>query len=316
MVGWWRKKEGTMEPIDPTGEQIALRREGARGEVTAHIAQVGASLRGLAVGGVDLVARYPEGERTPSASGIVLVPWPNRVRDGRWTQRGETSQLAISEPKHGNASHGLLRFTAYGIEAGEAEATLSAVIHPQTGYLFTLATSVTYALVDDGIEVTHRIRNAGAEEAPVALGTHPFFRIGGVETADLSLTVPGGTWFEVDDRMLPVAEHEVDARTDLRGGVRLGEVSLDRAYGALERDEDGLVRTRLTAPDGRTLTVWQGEGLDYVQAFTTTNYPGHPLAVAIEPMTAPADALNSGQGLRWLAPGEEWTLRWGASLSS
>lgn len=304
------------ERIDPTGEQIELRRDGARGEVTARIAQVGASLRGLSVDGVDLIARYPDGERTPSASGIVLVPWPNRVRDGRWTQRDETSQLAISEPKFGNASHGLLRFAPYDIESGDGEATLCATIYPQTGYLFTLDTRVTYALADDGIEVTHRIRNAGADEAPVALGTHPFFCIGGVETASLSLAVPGGTWFEVDERMLPVAERDVDDRTDLRGGARLGALSIDRAYGSLDRDEDGRVRTTLTAPDGRVLTVWQGEGFDYVQAFTTVDYPGHPLAVAIEPMTAPADALNSGQGLRWLAPGEEWTLRWGVSLSS
>jgi aldose 1-epimerase len=28
-------------------------------------------------------------------------------------------------------------------------------------------------------------------------------------------------------------------------------------------------------------------------------------------MTAPADALNSGEGLRWLAPGETWHLSWG-----
>jgi aldose 1-epimerase len=28
-------------------------------------------------------------------------------------------------------------------------------------------------------------------------------------------------------------------------------------------------------------------------------------------MTAPANAFNTGQGLRWLAPGEEWTATWG-----
>ena len=37
-------------------------------------------------------------------------------------------------------------------------------------------------------------------------------------------------------------------------------------------------------------------------------------AVAIEPMTAPADALNSGVGLRRLNPGETWTLEWGITL--
>ncbi|MGX9348309.1 aldose 1-epimerase family protein [Microbacterium sp. KNMS] len=304
-----------MKRIDPTGEQVVLRAQGALGEVTAQIAQVGASLRALTVGGVDLVSRYPEGERTPSASGIVLVPWPNRIRDGRWSQRGATEQLGISEPKYGNASHGLLRFAPYEIVAGDAEATLSAVVYPQTGYLFTLATSVTYTLVDDGLAVTHRIRNAGDGEAPVALGTHPFFEIGGVDTADLVIAAPGTTWFEVDDRMLPVAEHDVDDATDLRGGVRLGDVALDRAYGDVVRGEDGLARTTLTAPDGRTLTVWQDESFGFVQVFTTENYPGRDLAVAIEPMTAPADAFNSGRALTWLAPGEEWVLRWGVSYS-
>ena len=33
--------------------------------------------------------------------------------------------------------------------------------------------------------------------------------------------------------------------------------------------------------------------------------------MAIEPMTAPPDALNSGDGLRWLSPGDTWEARWG-----
>jgi aldose 1-epimerase len=71
------------------------------------------------------------------------------------------------------------------------------------------------------------------------------------------------------------------------------------------------VRTTLTAPDGRAVTVQQGPGFDYVQAYTTDRYPGQPLVVAIEPMTAPAEAFNSGRGLRRLADGESWTLEWG-----
>ena len=42
--------------------------------------------------------------------------------------------------------------------------------------------------------------------------------------------------------------------------------------------------------------------------------PGGPTlgrAVAVEPMTAPANAFNTGAGLRWLEPGETWTVRWG-----
>jgi aldose 1-epimerase len=299
----------------PTGAQYALR--SADGRVTAEITQVGAALRAFTVDGVDLVPRYPLDAATPAGSGIVLVPWPNRVRDGRWTQRGETRQLAITEPATGNASHGLLRFASYSVAAqDEASVTLSAPVVPQTGYPFHLATGVTYALVGMALEVTHTVTNVGADEAPVALGTHPYLCIGDVETSDLRITSPGATRFILDEQKVPIAEEPVDAAADLRGGRRIGDLSLDTAYGDLSRDADGLVRTTLAAPDGRTLTLWQGEGFDYVQVFTTDRYPGQPVAVAVEPMTAPADTFNSGQGLHWLAPGESWELHWGITLAT
>lgn len=301
--------------IDPTGTQVHLRREGAAGEVTAQVTQVGASLRALTVGGVDLVPRYPEGRVTPWGSGIVLVPWPNRIRDGRWVDGGTERRLDITEPSRGNAIHGLLRYAPYDIEADEDRAVLSAVVYPQHGYPYTLRTSVTYALVDDGLEVTHEVVNVGEGDAAVALGTHPFLCIGGVPTADLVIAVPAETVFEVDDRMLPTGEKAVSGDVDLRGGRRLGDVELDFGYGTLVRDADGRARSTLTAPDGRVVTMWQDENWGYIQVFTTQEYPGHPLAAAIEPMTAPADAFNSGRDVRRLAPGESWTARWGVTYS-
>ncbi|KDA04652.1 galactose mutarotase [Microbacterium sp. CH12i] len=298
-----------MSSQTPTGIQIHLQ----RGAVSAQVAQVGASLRGLAVGNVDLVARYPEDVPTPSCSGVVLVPWPNRVRDGAWDDNGTTQQLAISEPKLNNASHGLLRFTAYEIEQTDATATLRAIIHPQTGYPYEIGTSVTYALTDAGIQITHTLTNRSDAAAPVALGTHPFMTIGDVDPHDLVLTVPAQTQFETDERMLPTGTSA--APEALREGVRLGDITLDTGFTDLSRDADGKVRHSLDAPDGRRVTLWQGEGFDFVQVYTSTGYPDQPLAVAIEPMTAPADALNSGLGIRRLAPGETWNLSWGIELS-
>ena len=295
--------------LSPTGIQIHLQ----HGAVTAQIAQVGASLRGLTVGGVDLIARYPENIPTPSCSGVVLVPWPNRVRDGRWDDNGTEQQLALTEPKLDNASHGLLRFSAYEIEQTDATATLRATIHPQTGYPYEVETSVRYALTDAGIEVTHTLTNRSDAAAPVALGTHPFVTIGDVDPHDLLLTIPAGTQFETDERMLPTRTSA--APENLRAGVRLGDITLDTGFTDLDRDSDGRVRHSLTAPDGRRVTLWQGEGFDFVQVYTTSSYPGQSLAVAIEPMTAPADALNSGLGIRRLATGESWSVSWGVELS-
>lgn len=294
--------------LSPTGIQVQLR----LGDVTAQVAQVGASLRSLRIREVDLVPPYPLNVPTPSCSGVVLTPWPNRIRDGRWDDDGTPRQLTISEPKTGNASHGLLRFTPYDVEQTEGAATLRATVFPQTGYPYLLETSVSYVLTADGIDVTHTLTNWSDSAAPVALGTHPFLTIGDVDPHELVLRVAAHTAFETDERLLPVDTRPADAA--LREGVRLGDVTLDTGFTDLDRGADGRVRHSLTAPDGRTVTLWQGEGFDFVQVYTATNYPGTPLAVAIEPMTAPADAFNSGTGLRRLAPGETWTLNWGITL--
>lgn len=70
----------------------------------------------------------------------------------------------------------------------------------------------------------------------------------------------------------------------------------------------------LEAPDGARTTLWQNLEWGYLQVFTTPIFPrpeGLGVAVAVEPMTAPPDALNSGQGLVWIEPGASWQGSWG-----
>ncbi|MFF7682783.1 aldose 1-epimerase family protein [Microbacterium sp. NPDC007973] len=298
---------------DPTGRRFHLR--GAHS--SAEIAQVGAALRALTVDGVDLVPRYPDDVPTPAASGVVLVPWPNRIRDGRYSFDGADLQLAISEPKFGNASHGLLRFGAYEpIEQSDERLVLGADVVPQTGYPFHLRTRVTFSLRNDGLHVANDIENVGATAAPVALGVHPYLQIGGVPTADLVVRSTGTTTLVLDDRNIPVDEVPVGAGTDLRAGVRLGDAALDNGYRGLDRDAEGLAHHTLTATDGARVELWQDEGFRWAQVFTTDRYPGHSLAVAIEPMTAPANAFATGDDLERLEPGDILHREWGVRFSA
>lgn len=299
----------------PTGIQFLLTTPDGR--ATARVTEVAASLRGLVFDGVDVVAPYPDDEAAPAAAGIVLAPWPNRVRDGKWTQRGETHQLAITEPNLGNASHGLLRFTAHTVaRRAEDAVTLTADVFPQTGYPFHVTSEVTYSISGMGLTAQHVLTNAGAQDAPVALGTHPYLTLGDVAASDLQLHSPADSRYVTDERMLPIDLQPVDAGTDIRRPRTLGDLSLDTVYTDLHRDADGIARTTLTAPDGRRVTLWQGAGFDFRVLYISHGFGGRDLAVAVEPMTAPTDALNSGTGLRWLAPGESWELTWGIEYSA
>ena len=305
----------TDSPILPTGRQVRLHRPGPAGTVTATVTELAASLRSLRVGGAALVQEYPDDLPPPGGAGIVLVPWPNRVAGARWLLDGVEQLLDATEPSTGNASHGLLRNTGYAVAALSDEAvTLTASVFPQHGYPFHLGTSVRYELVDDGLVVTHTLVNHSESPAPVAVGAHPYLRVGDVAVEDLLVTISGETYLEVDERQIPVgAEAAAGTPKDLRHGARVGEVSLDTAYTDLQ-EIDGAYRHRLHSPDGQSTELWADLAFGYVHVYTKPGFPGPDgpsLAIAVEPMTAPANALNSGEGLTWLDPASTWTASWG-----
>lgn len=299
--------------IAPTGDQYVL----TRGGLTATITQVAAALRQLSVDGVALAETYPEHSTPPFACGIVLMPWPNRVEDGLWHLDGKPQQLDITEVARNNSLHGLLRYTGYRLLArAEASVTLGATVFPQHGYPFHLETSAHYELVESGLDVSHTVTNLSDVKAPVAIGTHPFLTIGDADPNELELTLHASTYFDVDERLNPIAEVPVTGDFDLRSGRRLAELDLDTAFGAVET-VDGVAAV-LRAPDGREVHLVQDENHPYAQVFTTREFPhadGPKLAVALEPMTAPPNAFNTGLGVKWLEPGESWTVRWGIRYS-
>lgn len=305
--------------VPATGAQFRISRATPGGTAEAQIAALAGALRSYSLDGTAFVETYPDTELPPSACGILLAPWPNRVAGGKWTLDGRTQQLDITEPSRGNASHGLLRNTGYRqTEAADtgrtppgSSVTLAAEIFPQHGYPFHLAHEARYSLDEDGaLRVRQALTNLGGTRAPFALGAHPFLRIGSVPAEELTLTVSGSTRLTVDDGLIPVGREPAGGPGDLRPGRRIGDLSLDAAYTDLEL-EDGEFRHRLRAPDGTGLVLWSGPEFGYVQVFVTDKFPGRTRAVAVEPMTAPANALNSGDGLRWLEPGAVFAAEWG-----
>lgn len=280
--------------------------------LSAQITEVAAGLRSLRVNGAAIVPEYPLREPRPFASGIILAPWANRLRDGRWVHDGVTQQLALTEPARSNAIHGLLRFSPYAVSARtESSITLVATIFPQSGYPVEMLNQVTYSLSAQGLSVQQQITNRGDHRAPVALGAHPFLTIPDVQPGEVVFTGPCASVIAVDERLLPVGIEAVAGEFDVRGGVRLDTVNFDHGFADPERDADGRAVHSLRADDGRTVSLWGDEAAQYWQVFTPGTYEGYPVAVAIEPMSAPADAFNSGDGVRFLEPGESCEMAWG-----
>jgi len=291
-----------------TGRQYEIR----RGDALAVVTELAAGLRLYSRAGVQLTETYGDDEISPGAAGITLAPWANRVEDGIWYLDGKKQQLDITEVSRNNASHGLLRNSAYNlVDESQYSVTLEATVFPQHGYPFVVRHRVQYLLAEDlGLKVRQTLINDSNSPAPFVLGAHPYVRLGDTDMEDLTLTVAADTRLVADERLIPRSAEPVSGDSDLRAGRRVGDLDIDVALTDLASD-GGSARHTLRAPDGRSVTLWQDEACSYVHVFVTTQLPGRPKAVALEPMTGPANAFNSGDGLRWLPPGESFTMTWG-----
>src|SRR5262249_12965101 len=93
---------------EPSGEQITI----AAGDQQAVVVEVGGGLRSYSAGGRELVDGYAADEMSSSGRGQVLIPWPNRLQDGRYEFHGRRHQLPLTEPEHHNPIPGLARWAA------------------------------------------------------------------------------------------------------------------------------------------------------------------------------------------------------------
>ena len=296
--------------IPPTGEQYEIVSGGHRAVVT----EVGATLRSYSVDGVNVVRGFGEHESPRGGQGQNLLPWPNRIRDGKYTFAGKSQQLWLSEPARHNASHGLVRYVPWVLVDRTPDSVTNRVrVFPQPGWPGWLEATVTHAVSTEGLTVTMSATNIGDGDVPFGYAAHPYLTVGEETVDDVDVRVPAAAYLEVDpDRLLPIRVAPVD-RTDLdlRDGTTLGSRNLDSALTDLARDADGRWRVTLTRGD-RTAELWGDESMAWVQVFTGGPYRDR--SVAVEPMTCGPDAYNEGpthDDLIVLAPGDTCTGRWG-----
>lgn len=305
-----------MEPVPPSGAQVEIR----AGQYRAVAVTVGGGLRELSYAGRPLLDSYAEDAMADGGRGQVLAPWPNRLRDGRWTWDDEELQLPLSDPAHSNSIHGLVRWAPWRLaEREDSRVLLHCHLPAQPGYPFALDFEAEYALdAETGLTATVRATTVGERPAPVALGVHPYLAAGCEQVDECVLEVPGRTVLVTDDRGIPTSTKPVDGTDyDFRSAHTIGDVKLDVCYTDLIAGDDGRVRVRLTGPDGSVTELWSTESAPWLQLYTgdTLDPVRRRQGIAVEPMTAPANALATGDGVVVVAPGESLSMVWGIRAS-
>jgi aldose 1-epimerase len=278
----------------PSGEQWEIE----HGRLRAVVVEVGGGLRCLTAAGTDVLLGYAIDEMCSAGRGQVLAPWPNRLEDGAYVFEGEELQLPVNEQETRCAIHGLVRWEPWVLsEHGSGHVCVEHLLAPQPGYPFALRLRVRYRLDDAGLAVESSAENVGERPAPFGLAHHPYLA---GRADDFTVSFAARTRLTSDERKLPVGREP----NDLPEEFAVGERRLDATFTDLERHDVRIGAHR----------VWFDESFPYVQLFTGDHPKVRRAGFAVEPMTCPPNAFQSGEGLIVLQPGQTFRGRWGIEV--
>ena len=301
--------------VPPSGEQYEISHSNQR----ATIVEVGGGIRSYRIDDRDVLEPYPLDAVCDGAHGAPLIPWPNRLADGRYEWDGSAHQVALTEPENYNAIHGFLRWRSWrAAERHPSRIVMATRLHQMTGWPFTLDVRIEYSLSDDGLEVATTATNIGDVSCPFAMGQHPYLAPASGRIDECELQLDGAIRIETDpDRQLPTGQVPVSGTEyDFQSPRQIDTQTIDFAFTDLARDSAGRAWVRLASPDGSRVQLWVDEGFPYLEVFTgdTLEEPRRRTGLGVEPMTCPPNGLQTGEDLIRLEPGGSVTRRWGVQL--
>ncbi len=277
------------------------------GHYEAQILTVGAALASLSHDGYQLVVPQNPAMLSKGMQGKVLAPWPNRINQGSYRYGDVRHQLPVNDGDNQAAAHGLVAWVNWQVaEYSEHQVTLETLVFPQPGYPHQLHLTATYRLsADGGLRSKVSVRNMGTDTAPAGIGVHPYLTCDLAKIDECQLRMEAGQMLVTDGNKVPVRMIDVtEANADFRSSTPIGAREIDNAFADLASCPWHL---ELQSPADGKVVQMTGD-TPWLQLYTAEHLGRRGLAV--EPMTCPPDAFNSGVDLVDLEPGQETALRY------
>jgi galactose mutarotase-like enzyme len=242
----------------------------------------------------------------------LLHPWANRLNGFCYRVAGRDVALPrranlipvddIGLPIHG-ALPALMRWEV----ARRSQTSLTSRLRWTSDELLRLfpfphELTVEAELARGALTIATTLAATGDASVPVSFGYHPYLRLPGEERSRWQVTLGARERLRLDKAMIPTGRREPVARRRFA----LAEQSLDDGFTALDRPA-----WFEAAAGDVVLRVDFLKGYSYAQVYA----PAAKDFVCFEPMTAPTNALVSGEGLALVAPGEQYRAAFRISIS-
>lgn len=120
----------------------------------------------------------PDAYGDPSlCASFVLVPYSNRIREGRFSFNGQEYQLKVRED--GTSSHGVGRNYPWQVEAAngnEVRLLFKTTDHADVNWPFPFSARQEFKVSGNQFEITLSLKNEGDQPMPAGIGQHPYFQ--------------------------------------------------------------------------------------------------------------------------------------------
>ena len=186
------------------------------------------------------------------------------------------------------------------VDATASHVRLESFIAAQEFYPWPLTARLDLRLdPESGLNIELSTKNLGDSPAPYGASLHPYL-LGGTTADDSILSLPASQIVDTDENLLPTGINPVSTAYDFRVPRMVDDLFIDHCYGGLQ----GNWQVRVTNAQGEGAAL--ASNTPWVQIHTADAL-GRP-GIAVEPMTCPPDAFNSGIDLVSLAPGQRHRL--------
>lgn len=231
-----------------------------------------------------------------SYAGAWLFPFAGRLDRGAYEFGDRLYQFETFDEPH--ALHGIVAHVPFEVMSSGGESVTLCYCHDREtqGFPFALQIIIKYTLTADGLNIDVRVKNTGDASFPFSLGWHPYFHTGDMSSSGLLFDYSGRAVYD-DDLLLEKMKSEIGSE------LPLGNVHYDDCF---KRSGD---RIEFKTPHYQAII--DAPSADYLQVYTP---PLDASFIAIEPMTAPGNALNNKMSLLELDAGDTRDFRWGLRL--
>jgi aldose 1-epimerase len=260
--------------------------------------EVGGAIARFAVNGIDVLRPAMTGTRDVLATGCFpLVPFANRIANGRFAFADEAVRLAPNFGEHPHPLHGQGWQSHWTVRTRSLDSAILAVAHPGGDWPWAYEAEQTFGLTEDSLRIELAATNRDTRAMPLSLGLHPY--IPRTPRTVIRANV-GGVWLS-DNMCIPTLAAGPSHFLDLQNGAPLATAgSVDHCHfrwrgGVMvEQPEHHRALEILASPELSFLHLYVPQNADFF---------------CVEPVSAMPDAFNRPEpaavtGLRVLAPGE------------